>query len=258
MFRIIYPSFIKPTDILVKDLPLIERRSDSVAKMYRSDSQKSFYNKGKLFVFDPNKVRKEQLIELGLKEKTAGVLIKFRSKGFVFRKKEDLKKVFGITDKLYERLAPYILIDPIHTKTQQQEKTVLKNTGLKIIELNSADSLLLLEANGIGPSFAKRILKYRSLLGGFVLVEQLKEVYGFTEEMYGKLRSQIKVDSSLVKKLDLNKDDFKVINKHPYLSYELTKEICNKRRKGIITQDNLEEIITDEVLLKKLLPYLDL
>jgi competence ComEA-like helix-hairpin-helix protein len=125
------------------------------------------------------------------------------------------------------------------------------------IELNSADSIGLIELKGIGSAFAKRILKYRTILGGFINVEQLKEVYGFTDELYEQILPFIKVDANLITKININKDDFKIINKHPYLSYELTKTICEWRRKTLITATNLKEIINDNTVYNKVLPYTD-
>jgi hypothetical protein len=93
-------------------------------------------------------------------------------------------------------------------------------------------------------------------LGGYVQKEQLKEVYGLTEEIYDKIKGQVTVDATLIKKIDLNKDDFKVINKHPYLSYELTKIIFDWRRKTVITPANLSSVIEDPETLKKIFPYL--
>ncbi|MCE3260172.1 MAG: uptake protein [Bacteroidetes bacterium] len=247
---------MSPAPIVVKDLPLIEEKADNASRANSKNKKQSFYTARKLFAFDPNKASKEQLLQLGLKDKTAGILIKFRDKGFKFRKKEDLKKVFGITDRLYSSLEPYILIDNTGNTPSVPEKKTFKTSAIKIVELNAADSLQLLEMNGIGPAFAKRILKYRSMLGGFVYPEQLKEVYGFTEEMYAKLANQITVNDAQVLKLNVNKDDFKTLNRHPYLSYELTKEICNRRRKETLTEVQLKELIADEVVFKKLLPYL--
>ena len=45
-----------------------------------------------------------------------------------------------------------------------------------VFELNSADSLDLVQLYNIGPTIARRILKYRSLLGGYFCKEQLHEV----------------------------------------------------------------------------------
>lgn len=51
------------------------------------------------------------------------------------------------------------------------------------IDLNSADTLLLTRVPGIGAAFARRIYKYRELLGGYYVVEQLQEVYGMDREL---------------------------------------------------------------------------
>ena len=47
-----------------------------------------------------------------------------------------------------------------------------------MVELNSADSTTLQLLHGIGPAFARRIVRYREKLGGFSNKEQLLEVYG--------------------------------------------------------------------------------
>ncbi len=266
LIRIIYPYFITPGNIVVKNLPLVERKLDSAYE----NSQKQFsnnYSEDKkeynLFVFDPNTVSLDQLLQLGFKEKTAKTFLKFRDKGFVFKEKKDLQKVYGISDNFFAQLEPYILIENkkvSENKDQPKEETAIsaaaKNTEKEKIELNSADSLTLIELNGIGPAFAKRILKYRSILGGYTNIQQLKEVYGFNDELYEKVKNVFKIDASLVKKIDLNKDEFKTINKHPYLSYELTKTIFDWRRKSAITAQSLKDIINDESVYNKLLPYL--
>jgi competence protein ComEA len=263
LVRLIYPSFINQSNIEIKNLPLIERKLDS---SYQT-SQKHFtgnFSDDKaelnLFVFDPNSVNAIQLQQLGFKEKTIKTFLKFRDKGFLFKQKADLKKVYGISDNFYSQLEPYILINNTSNLADKNKTTlttgVIKNQTKIKVELNSADSMALLDLDGVGPAFAKRILKYRSLLGGFVAVEQLKEVYGFSDEMFEKLKPFVIVNSGLVKKLDINKDDFKTINKHPYLSYELTKTLFDWRRKTVITATNLKDIINDDSVYNKIMPYL--
>lgn len=267
LVRLIYPYFIGQSNIEIKNLPLIERKLDSSYQASQKHFTGNFSDDNaelNLFVFDPNTVNATQLQQLGFKEKTIKTFLKFRDKGFVFKQKADLKKVYGISAKFYSQLEPYILINNTSNfddKNEDKTKTTLTNVVIKNqtkikVELNSADSLALLDLDGVGPAFAKRILKYRSLLGGFVAVEQLKEVYGFTDEMFEKLKPFTTVNSGLVKKLDLNKDDFKTINKHPYLSYELTKTLFDWRRKTNITATNLKDIINDDSVYNKLLPYL--
>ncbi|MDO5036630.1 MAG: helix-hairpin-helix domain-containing protein [Porphyromonas sp.] len=91
------------------------------------------------------------------------------------------------------------------------------------IDLNSADTLLLQRVPGIGPSFARRIAKYRQLLGGYYCVEQLQEVYGVDRPMYDKIAPFFKVDTKPMR-LDLSKD---TIPRHPYLSWQMMDVIKN-------------------------------
>lgn len=269
VIRLLYPLFIVPANIVLLELPLIERKIDSSYYALRTYSKSSSYDKKKsenteqLFAFDPNLVSAEQLLKLGFKEKSVKIFLKFRAGGFVFKQKEDLRKVYGISEKFYNRLEPYIVIAvPEITKNKAKDelppataKPGVKQAAVKL-ELNSADSLSLVALSGIGPGFAKRILKFRALLGGFTHIEQLKEVYGFSEELFEKIKNSVYVDAGAIRKLNLNKDEFKVLNKHPYLSYEITRSIFDWRRKTTINVTNLKDIINDPALYEKLLPYL--
>jgi competence ComEA-like helix-hairpin-helix protein len=217
----------------------------------------------KLFTFDPNTVTEQQLQQLGLREKTAATFMKFRAKGFVFRQKEDLKKVYGISEKLYNELLPYILIeskpeDKIPEKEETNFKSEVKSVQKPkiIVDINSADSAALVELNGIGPAFAKKIIKYRNLLGGFISADQLKEVYGFTPELFEKIKSDIIVNASQIRKINLNTDDFKTVNRHPYLDYETTRNIFTLKRSKALTADDVKKLLDNDGLFQKLMPYL--
>lgn len=271
LVRIVFPFLIVPDQIIIQNLPVVERKLDSgfrkSQQFLKSKTNFSTTNiKG--FVFNPNTITYEQLVQLGLKEKTAMTFIKYRGKGKIFKSKEDLKKIYGISPELYSKLEPYILIEnpkiaTVNIKTKKtdisiQEHVVKTSPGKKAlkIELNSADSISLIEIDGIGPSYAKRILKYRNILGGYSSVDQLQEVYGFPKDLFEKVSPFFSVKTDLVKKINLNKDDFKTINKHPYISYELTKAIFDWRRKTVLNSTNLKAIIDDDLLYQKVLPYI--
>lgn len=107
---------------------------------------------------------------------------------------------------------------------------------IKIIEINSADSAALDELPGIGPSFAKRIIKYRGMLGGFVNTRQLKEVYGMDSVRLKGFINLIAIDTSAIRKLDVNSATFKELLAHPYLEFEQVKAISRFRdKKGTLT-----------------------
>jgi competence protein ComEA len=111
-------------------------------------------------------------------------------------------------------------------------KTQTKVTrSVSSVELNTADSATLETLPGIGPAFASRIIKYRTLLGGYVKVEQLKEVYGMPEETYDRIKSLCMINASKVKMISGDSLWIKPYKMyHPYLSKELKAQISAKKK----------------------------
>lgn len=64
-----------------------------------------------LFTFDPNTIDSAGLRKLGLREKTTSIFLHWRAKGKKFYKKEELRKLYTLTEEEYLRLEPYILIE---------------------------------------------------------------------------------------------------------------------------------------------------
>ena len=65
----------------------------------------------RLFPFDPNELSKEEALELGFGAHAASSLMHFLAKGGRIKYKSDLKKIYGMNDKIYKRLEPYITLD---------------------------------------------------------------------------------------------------------------------------------------------------
>jgi len=126
------------------------------------------------------------------------------------------------------------------------------------VEINSADSLSIVFLKGIGPGFTKRIIKYRTMLGGFHSINQLKEVYGMTDSLFLILTSQIQLYPNAVTKIPINAIDFNSLRKHPYFNFQLAQAIINYRLKhGKLTEEDIKALgmFSDEKL-KLILPYL--
>lgn len=100
-------------------------------------------------------------------------------------------------------------------ETRRAEAYLPKLKPGATIDLNSADTTLLKRVPGIGSSFARRIVKYRDLLGGYYVVEQLQEVYGMDRERYDAIHPYFTVGTA-VRSLTLTIDS---ISYHPYLSW---------------------------------------
>ena len=168
--------------------------------------------------------------------------------------KEDVKKMYCISPVLYASLDPYIQIAQENKPTEKKEHTIEK----LLIELNSADTASLDKLKGIGPAFAKRIIKYRDMLGGYAHTEQLLEVYGFDTAKYNALSKNIFVDATQIKKLNINTATSDEMKKHPYLKFNLANLIVNYRKMhgNYKTADEIKKIdLVDEKLFVKLIPY---
>ena len=127
-----------------------------------------------------------------------------------------------------------------------------------ILELNSTDSIALVDLPQIGEVMASRIQRYRDRLGGFVCYEQLYEVKGMDSARFATVRSYLLLDTTHIRKLEVNRDEFKTLLRHPYLEYEQVKAIVNHReRKGLIRNwEQLKGIVGDvNPLLKKYVSY---
>jgi competence protein ComEA len=226
--------------------------------------------------FDPNTASIEDMTKLGLGNGLAARIENYRSAGGQFRVKSDLKKIYGLSDSLYQNLAAYILLpDKIVKPAKLEPKKPLSNSKVTevikkdkeviepevfIIELNTADSLAFRKLRGIGPSYSGRIVKYRELLGGFTSIDQIGEVYGVSDSLYQTLVPYLTLSESFVpKQLNINLATFKELNAHPYISYEQTKAIMNGKSKfgKFNTPEDLKRLDSfDSIQIAKLTPYL--
>ena len=136
---------------------------------------------------------------------------------------------------------------------------IVKLSEGETISLNSTDTTEWKKIPGIGSSYSSRIVKYRTLLGGFVCKDQLLEVYGIDSEMYARISPFIAEDTNW-SKIKINKLEFKELLRHPYLNYNQVKVIMNLRdKKGNITSIDelsmLDEFSKDDI--SRLQPYLE-
>lgn len=218
-----------------------------------------------LFPFNPNRLPAEQWRRLGLTDKQIRVIYNYESKGGSFRRKEDLQKMYSISEERYRRFEPYIVI-PEETKPAMKSefpyparKTAPPGKISRIVELNAADSVALVEVRGIGPVLASRILQYRSRLGGFRNVDQLREVFGIDSSRYQEIFAQMAVDTGAIRKIPINRVSFDELRKFPYLKYKQMNAIIQYRKQHgrYASVEDLTKInILDREILRKIAPYL--
>lgn len=194
------------------------------------------------FPFDPNTADSTELLALGLEPWQVRNIYKYRAKGGVFRKKEDFGRVYGLTNKQYRELAPLIRIgsdyQPYTSRGYQNvpygeapdsvpgRRFPAKLRQGERIDLNDADTVLLLKVPGIGPYFARQIVRARKMLGGFYSVRQLLEIQDMPEEAL----PYFEVNPAKVHRLNVNKLSLVELRRHPYINYYQAKAIVDYRR----------------------------
>lgn len=100
------------------------------------------------------------------------------------------------------------------------------------LELNTADTLLLRTVPGIGAKVAREIVRYRERLGGFVRPEQLLEVRFMDSARYQQVMPYFRIDTSQLRKMDINRADIAELKRHPYIDYYLAKTIVLQRERS--------------------------
>ncbi len=78
-------------------------------------------------------------------------------------------------------------------KTETTSETDASTTSPYIINLNTATIDELDTLPGIGKERAKRIIAYREHLGGYTSIDQIKNISGFGDSLFAKIKDRITV-----------------------------------------------------------------
>lgn len=247
LFGLLHRSRAPLEEVTLHNLDsLLALRQAALEEQERSDSLV-------LFPFDPNTMTEEEGRRLGLTEGQVRNILNYRNKGGRFRIQSDLARLYTIGEEDYARLEPYIMLPVSMPKREyvyptQYEETKPEPREIPHVELNTVDSATLVELPQIGPYFAMRILEYRERLGGYVDREQLREVKGIDSTRFDIISPYIEIEAVALRTIDVNRDDFKTLLHHPYLSYEQVKRIFNQReQRGMIKNwAQLEALLQEE------------
>jgi len=185
--------------------------------------------------FDPNTADENILLQNGIPQHVVNTIIKYRSSGATFKTKEDLKKIYTLKKDIYNKIESYIEITPIENRTivkasAQKENVpneVSEPTSI-IIDINQASPEDWQQLQGIGPSFSKRIVKFRDKLGGFLSIDQVGETFGLPDSTFQSIKSQLQA-SPILNKINLNEVTEQQLKMHPYISWNQAKVIISYR-----------------------------
>ena len=236
------------------------------------------------FVFNPNTITLDSLCMLGLSPRQAQTIINYRSKGGRFRRPEDFSRMYVVSEELFLRLRPFIVIPsessgtkhgvnvPMFGKTDglgtkqglnvpKLEKSGQEGAKLMMVELNEADSSTLVTLYGIGPFYAQRIIEYRKRLGGFHSPEQLMEIPGIDSARYGGVAKRVTADPLKIRRFRLDSAGKHFLINHPYIGAYAARGIILMREKMGKEFCTLENLVRERVISKEkadsLWPYVE-
>ena len=218
----------------------------------------------KLFYFDPNTLNAEGWQQLGIREKTAGTIVKYVSRGGKFRRPEDIGKIYGLDQKDYLRLLPFVKIasPPVIEKDEPDDKKSFSSntkpaftekhfSEMKAFDINQADTAAFIALPGIGSKLAARITAFRAKLGGFYSVKQVSEIYGLPDSTFNKIQGLLRCDRPSIRQIDINTADANTLKQHPYIRWNLANAIVQYRAQhgNFKKVDDLQQIalITPEI-----------
>ncbi len=238
-----------------------------------------------LFFFDPNNLTAEDWKKLGLSDHLIHTILNYQDKGGRFRRREDLKKLYGLHETDYQRLFPYIRIPE---QQQRFERFSIKSAKrsydfpvksridsfagfrrmnlmypvkkFSVTDINVADSSRWAQLPGIGEKLASRIVHFREKLGGFYNIEQVGETFGLPDSTFQKIRPYLVLGAVNLTHVNLNTASKETLQAHPYIRWQIANGIIAYRLQhgGFHTVDELMQLAqVDSAKFERLKPYLE-
>ena len=191
----------------------------------------------KIYPFNPNFISDFKGYTLGMSTDEIDKLHNFRKTNKFVNSAEQFQKVTSISDSLLQVISPYFKFPEWTTKLKYKQvnlssvKNVDATSGIVAWEdLNTATAEELRVINGVGEKLSARIIKFRNRLGGFLVDDQLFEVYYLDEEVARRILKKFKVISKPnIVKININTATAYELSKLIYIQKEVAERIVNYR-----------------------------
>lgn len=249
------------------DFTADQAKLDSLVALWNPEKAENVnydVQKPKFFTFDPNSISNEDFIDLGFSPNLASRITRYREKGGKFRIKSDLLKIYGLDSTFYRQLLPFIALPDQHQKIEkkkrfEKEKAFTVKKEVEKFDLNGADTTQLKKIYGVGDKLSLRIVKYRDIVGGFVAMDQLKEIYGLDSAVVNRLLEASFLDENFKPvRININTASEKQLAAHPYLKKAAKAIVAYRFQHGDFkTLEDIRNISSlEEKTIQKIRPYL--
>ncbi|MCC9063464.1 ComEA family DNA-binding protein [Flavobacterium piscisymbiosum] len=199
----------------------------------------SKYNdKPKVYSFNPNFITDYKGYKLGMSVEEIDRLLAFRRENKYVSSAKEFQEVTKVSDSLLNVMAPLFKFpDWVQNKTtfknERKEfvkKEFNKKEKINVLDINQATQEDLVKIYGIGEALSVRILKQKEILGCFVSMEQMSDIWGLSPEVISELNTHFKVIvPPNFKKIAINDASLKELSQFAYFKYTLAKQIVTYR-----------------------------
>jgi len=217
----------------------------------------------KIYPFNPNFITDYKGYALGMSVDEIDRLHAFGAQNKFANSPEEFQKVTQVSDSLLAVISPYFKFPEWTQKKSEQsavgtkqhsQKRNSQNTvnssspeGMLVgaSDLNKATAEDLKKINGIGEKLSVRIIKFRDRLGGFLVDEQLYDVYGLESEVVDRTLARFRViEKPNITRVNINTASAEELSKLVYIRWHIAERIVDYREVngGIASFDELKSI----------------
>ncbi len=217
----------------------------------------------KQYPFNPNYITDYKGYTLGMSVNEIDRLHAFRLEGKYVNSAKEFQELTLISDSLLKKIGPYFKF-PEWVSQKNNTRTLKKNSVKKVNrvkDLNTVTAIELKKITGVGDKLSKRIVKFRKRLGGFLIDDQLNDVYALKPEVVKRILFNYRVLSKpKISQVNINEASAHEISKIAYISYPVAKKIIAYRQEnGLIKSfkelNKIEGFPTDKIDRIKLYLY---
>ena len=206
-----------------------------------------------VYQYNPNYLTGYRAYTLGLPPEAFDKLLRYRQTNSYVNTPKQFQEVTKLSDSLMEKLLPQLKFSKPLYKSKTKNRIVLKK------DINKASASDFQEVSGIGAVLSERIVKYRSYLSGFSVLEQCYEVYGLDSLLFQRLWERFEIQSlPEIERLDLTTVSLQELEQIPYLNRADARKIIAHRtkNKGISTATLSELFVNFPNKLQRIKLYL--
>lgn len=202
-----------------------------------AEKNQNMKDRARIFPFNPNFISDYKGYKLGMSVQEIDRLLIFRKKNKFVNSAKEFQDVTQVSDSLLNVIAPFFKFpDWVNRKKDfkgykyDQNLAFGKKEKIILIDINQATQEDLIKINGVGEVISLRILTQKEKLGGFVSMDQLKDVWGLSPEAILNLNRYFVVKRlPNLSKIDVNNASLKELSQFFYFKYELARQIVKYR-----------------------------